>query len=103
MSTIVEALKTRGGSNAQGGGRLADIADELEWLHQELDAAIATIKSLPDVDTKQPHSHAAGQLIQRIDALYIQANEIDAEKRPGLPWLYVTPMATCPTNPLFAG
>jgi hypothetical protein len=85
MSTIFEAMERHNRANEGGNGssngnrgrnRLGDIADELEQLHQELDAAITLVRSLPDLDKKQPHSRAAAQLIQRIDLLYTEANEL---------------------------
>jgi hypothetical protein len=97
MSTIVDALERHGGSNdggykSQGNGRLADIADELETLQSKLDATIATIKTLPGLAAKQPHSRAAAQLIERISALYDEGHEIESKERPGSPWPFVTPM-----------
>jgi hypothetical protein len=70
-------------------GRLGQITDELERLHDELNAVIDLIKSFPNLGSKQPHSRAAMQLIHRIDALYNEANELDAS---GSGWPYVTPM-----------
>ena len=96
MSTIFDAMERHnrandGGVNVEGRNRLGDIADELENLHYELDAAIATIKSLPGLDAKQPHSRAAAQLIQRIDLLYSEGNELlDKEDVHSLA-RYVTP------------
>jgi hypothetical protein len=98
MSTIFEAMERHnrvndnGHSNDNvGRNRLGDIADELEGLHEELDAAIKLVRSLPDMDAKQPHSRAGMQLIQRIDALYNEANAIlEAEDSTSLS-PYVTP------------
>jgi hypothetical protein len=89
MSTIISAMERHSGVAFQGGGRRAQIADELERLHDELDAVTNLIKSLPDLDSKQSHSRAAMQLIHRIDALYNEANELDTS---GSGWPYVTPM-----------
>jgi hypothetical protein len=93
MKTAVAAIerhnRVNNGVTFQGGGRLGQIADELERLHGDFDAAIELIKSLPDLDCKQPHSRAAMQLINRIDALYNEANELDTS---GSGWPYVTPM-----------
>jgi hypothetical protein len=93
MKTAVGAIERHNRVNNGGavhvGGRLGQIADELERLHAELDAAIDLIKSLPDLDSKQPHSRAAMQLIHRIDLLFNEANELDTS---GSGWPYVTPM-----------
>jgi hypothetical protein len=91
MSTIVAALDKHSGGPVQGCGRLCEIADELQRLDGELDTTIATIKSLPDMDSKQPHSRAAMQMVQRIDALYTEGNELKSKIEPGSPWPYVTP------------
>ena len=65
-----------GGVNVQGRNRLGDIAYELERLLHELDDVIALVKSLPDLDSKQPHSRAAGLLLLQIDELYREGNEL---------------------------
>jgi hypothetical protein len=94
MATIVDALQTQRGGAGQGGGRLGEIADELQRLDGEIDAAIAKIKSLPDLDSKQPHSRAAMQMVQRIDALYGEGNELKSKFEPFSAWNYITPQIT---------
>jgi hypothetical protein len=94
MSTIVAALEKHSGVSGQGGGRLCEIADELERLGGELDATIAKIKSAPDMDRKQPHSRAAVKMIQRLDRLYDEGNELKSKIEPGSPWAFVTPQIT---------
>jgi hypothetical protein len=94
MSTIVAALDKHSGGPVQGGGRLCEIADELQRLDRELDAAIATIKSLPDMDSKQPQARVAMQMVQRIDALYTEGNELKSKTEPFSAWCYVTPQIT---------
>jgi hypothetical protein len=77
-----------GGSN--GGGRLAEIADELERLSSEADAAIEVVKSKRGLTAKQPHSRAAMVLINRIDALYKESNDLLLERDPTSLAQYVT-------------
>jgi hypothetical protein len=102
MSTIVDALERHGGSNCQSNGnvgcnRLGDIGDELKQLHEELDATIKLVRSLPTMAAKQPHSRAGMQLIQRIDALYNEANVIlEAEDSTSLsPYVAPQIVGTC--------
>jgi hypothetical protein len=97
MKTAVKAVErhhqinTNTASNVPSSNRLSAIADELETLHDELDAAIKLIRTLPSMDAKQPHSRAGMRLLERIDALYTEANEIlEAEDSISLS-KYVTP------------
>jgi len=77
--------------NAQGRNRLGAISDELERLHRELDDTIKLIRTLPTMDAKQPHSRAGMRLLERIDALYNEANEILAAEDSTSLSPYVTP------------
>jgi hypothetical protein len=96
MKTAVKAIERHshagsGINGAQGPNRLGDIADELDRLHEELDAAIKLVRSLPDMDAKQPHSRAGMRLIERIDLLYNEANEILEKEDSTSLSPYVTP------------
>jgi hypothetical protein len=91
MSNIVAALErhsrangggSNGGSNGGGNGRLAVIADELERLSGEVDAAIEIVRSKRTLAAKQPHSRAAMRLIDRIASLYQEANALALERDP---------------------
>jgi hypothetical protein len=100
LSTIIAAMErhTRandvgrsGITSARGPDRLGVVADELEQLHEELDAALELIRTLPTMDAKQPHSRAGMRLLERIDALYNEANEILAAEDSTSLSPYVTP------------
>jgi hypothetical protein len=91
MATIVDALEAHESPRDAGHGRIGQIADELERLHRKLDAARTLIKSLPDLDSKQPHSRAAMKLIDRLDALYNESNALLLEGDPTSLACYVTP------------
>jgi hypothetical protein len=97
MKTAVKAIERHShasngiSASARGPDRLGVIADELEPLHEELDAAIKLVRSLPDMGAKQPHSRAGMRLLERIDTLYNEANVIlKAEDSASLS-PYVTP------------
>jgi hypothetical protein len=99
LSTIIAAVERHGRPNDSGnnvnanvqGRRLGDIGDELEQLHEELDSTIKLVRSLPDMDAKQPHSRAGMRLLERIDALYTEANEILVAEDSTSLSPYVTP------------
>ena len=98
MSTIFTAMERHNRANEGNNGngnvgrnRLGDIADELERLHEELDATIKLVRSLPEMDAKQPHSRAGMRLLERIDLLYNEANEILEKEDSTSLSPYVTP------------
>jgi hypothetical protein len=91
LATIVAALERNSDSGtavrtttrtAGTACRLNELADEIEHLHHQLDAAVAKVKSIPNVAAKQPHSRAAMKLIERIDELYTECNAILREIDP---------------------
>jgi hypothetical protein len=83
LRTIVDALERDNRANdGGGGGRLGEIADTLERLCGEVDAATELVKSLPDLDSKQPHARAAMVLINRIDELFEESNDLLFERDP---------------------
>jgi hypothetical protein len=91
VATASRALERHNRANGGGGGgRLGEIADELERLSGEVVAAIEVVKSLPDLDSKQPHSRAAMVLINRIDALFKESNALLLERDPTSLAEYVT-------------
>ena len=79
---------TPGGSYS--GNRINQIADELERLFREVDKGIAKVKSLPDLDAKQPHSRTTMAQINQIDALFKESNALILERDPTSLAHYVT-------------
>jgi hypothetical protein len=94
LRTIVDALerdnRASNGGGGYGSGRLAEIADTLERLCGEADAATKLVKSLPDLDSKQPHSRAAMVLINRIHELFEESDALLLERDPHSLVPYVT-------------
>src|SRR5450631_4232503 len=84
----LEAHRRHVGTSTPGGGgsyanvRINQIADDLERLCREADEGIAQVKSLPDLDAKQPHSRATMVLINRIDELFKESNALLLERDP---------------------
>jgi hypothetical protein len=84
LPTIIAALDAQAERNSRSynsgrdplRSRLAEIADELEELHRQLDAKRELIKAQPTLDAKQPHSRAAMKVFERLRDLYDEANEI---------------------------
>lgn len=79
MRTITDALARNSGSQVGHDplrSRLGEIADGLEAGHKELDAKRATIARQPTLDAKQPHARAAMKVLERLTALYNEADEI---------------------------
>jgi hypothetical protein len=84
MRTITDALSAHEARNSGSSSdqhdplrsRLGVIADELERTHKALDAKRELIKTLRTLDEKQPHSRAAMKLVERLMALYDEADEI---------------------------
>jgi hypothetical protein len=92
----LEAHRRHVGTSTPGGGgsyanvRINQIADDLERLCREADEGIAKVKSLPDLDAKQPHSRATMVLINRIDELFKESNALLLERDPTSLAHYVT-------------
>jgi phage host-nuclease inhibitor protein Gam len=96
-STAAKALErhrrnvgTSNGGGSNGSRRLGEIADELERLCGEADAATKVVKSKRTLAAKQPHSRAAMVLINRIDALFKESNDLLRERDPTSLAPYVT-------------
>jgi hypothetical protein len=95
MRTITDALaaheaRNNGSANVAPRSRLGEIADELEHAHKALDTKRELIRTLPTLDEKQPHSRAAMKLVERLVALYDEANEIMLTIDPKTLLPYVT-------------